>query len=101
MAKHKVATVDQIVERNCQLIQVADKELILIKLDGQIYAMDNLCSHADASLCDGEIDGDEIICPLHFARFNIKNGAVTEPPAIDDQKVYAVEVIDNEVYVEI
>lgn len=50
------------------------KEYCIIHKEGKIYAIDNLCPHQGASLGLGEIKGDEIICPLHQWRFNIKTG---------------------------
>lgn len=50
------------------------KEYCIIHLNGKIYAIDNLCPHQGASLGLGEIKGEEIICPLHQWRFNIKTG---------------------------
>lgn len=50
-------------------------EYCIVNLKGEIYAIDNLCPHQNASLGLGEIKGDEIICPLHQYRFNLKTGA--------------------------
>lgn len=52
-----------------------DKEYCIVNLNGDIYAIDNICPHQGASLGLGEIKGDEIICPLHQWRFNVKTGA--------------------------
>lgn len=51
------------------------EEYCIVQLNGKIYAMDNLCPHQGASMGMGDIVGDEIICPLHQYRFNIKNGS--------------------------
>ena len=51
------------------------KEYFIVNLNGEIYALDNICPHQGASLGLGEIKGEEIICPLHQWRFNVKTGA--------------------------
>jgi 3-phenylpropionate/trans-cinnamate dioxygenase ferredoxin subunit len=50
------------------------------------------CTHAEASLCEGEIAGNEIVCPLHFATFNIMTGEATGPPACDPVNTYEVRI---------
>lgn len=50
-------------------------EYCIAKINGEIFAIDNLCPHKGASLGLGEIVGDEIICPLHQWRFNLKDGS--------------------------
>lgn len=66
-------------------------EYCLVNLKGEIYAIDNICPHQTASLGLGEIKGEEIICPLHQYRFNIKTGKCNiEKYAV---KRYEVEVL--------
>ena len=82
MAEHvKVASLSELHERSCRRVEVAGRKIGLFLLDGEVFAIDDTCTHAEASLCEGEIDGDEIVCPLHFATFDIKTGACTGPPA--------------------
>ena len=49
--------------------------------DGEVFAIDDTCTHQDASLADGWLEGCEIECPLHASRFNLRTGAVDAPPA--------------------
>ena len=68
------------------------QEYCIVNLEGELHAIDNLCPHQSASLGLGEIKGDEIICPLHQYRFNLKTGACN----IEKYGVsrYTVEVSD-------
>jgi nitrite reductase/ring-hydroxylating ferredoxin subunit len=57
---------------------------------GTLYATDDTCTHGDASLADGEIDGEEIICPYHAGAFNIRSGLATSGPCEAPLTTYAV-----------
>ena len=66
---------------------------------GAIYATDELCTHADASLCDGDIEGCSVVCPLHFGSFDIKTGQAQNPPACDDLKTYETKIEGDEIHI--
>jgi nitrite reductase/ring-hydroxylating ferredoxin subunit len=69
-------------------------------LEGEPYCTDDLCTHEDNMLSDGGyIDGDEVECAYHGARFNVKTGEATRFPAPSSIRSYAVEVRDGYVYV--
>lgn len=80
-------------------VWVGDQRVLLANLDGVFYALDDLCSHALAVMSAGWLDGDEIICPLHGARFNVKTGQVLSSPAEEDLKVFAVKIEGEKVLV--
>lgn len=67
----------------------------VINLGGTFYAIDNICTHAYAELCDGMIFGDRIQCPLHGAQFNIRTGAAETPPAYEPLKTYPVRILND------
>lgn len=82
--------------------EIAGRRIAIFNLHGEFFATDDTCTHAWASLSEGQmISGDEIICPLHFATFNIKTGQCTGGPAIDDLKTYAVRQIGDEIQIEV
>lgn len=80
-------------------VSVGGKLLALYNIDGEIFATDEKCTHADFSLCEGNIEGCSIVCPLHFARFDIKTGAVMDPPACEDLNTYETKVEGDEIHV--
>ncbi|WP_185084135.1 bifunctional 3-phenylpropionate/cinnamic acid dioxygenase ferredoxin subunit [Nonomuraea muscovyensis] len=67
--------------------------------DGEIYAIDDTCTHQDASLADGWLEGCEIECPLHASRFDLRTGEVDAPPAKRPVRTHRVVVEDDVVYV--
>ncbi|HEU0203166.1 MAG TPA: non-heme iron oxygenase ferredoxin subunit [Burkholderiaceae bacterium] len=71
--------------------------LAVFQLDDGFYVTDDTCSHGEASLCDGFVDGDEVECPWHSGKFCIKDGSATVFPAIAPIKVYRTRVVDGQV----
>ena len=67
--------------------------------DGDVYAIDDTCTHQDASLADGWLEGCEVECPLHASRFDLRTGAVDAPPAKRPVRTHRVEVVDGVVFV--
>jgi 3-phenylpropionate/trans-cinnamate dioxygenase ferredoxin subunit len=67
--------------------------------DGQIFAIDDTCTHQDASLADGWLEGCEIECPLHASRFDLRTGQVDAPPAKKPVRTHQVTVTDGVVHV--
>jgi 3-phenylpropionate/trans-cinnamate dioxygenase ferredoxin subunit len=68
--------------------------------DGELFAVDDTCTHQDASLADGWVEGCEVECPLHASRFNLRNGAVDAPPAKLPIRVHQVVVLGGQIMVE-
>ena len=69
--------------------------------DGEVLAIDDTCTHQDASLADGWLEGCEVECPLHASRFDLRTGQVDAPPAKRPVRTHRVEVRDGHVYVEL
>ena len=95
----KVAAVSDVPEGETLAVE-ADNELVcLYNLGGRIYATDDICTHEEASLAEGFIEGDCIECPLHQARFHIPTGEVRAPPADTDLRVFPVNVEGKDILV--
>jgi naphthalene 1,2-dioxygenase system ferredoxin subunit len=74
-------------------------ELALYDVGGEIFATDNLCTHAQAFLTDGTLAGDIVECPLHGGRFSVRSGAGLGPPIPCDLKTYPARVAEGEIQV--
>ncbi len=77
------------------------KEVALFRLVDGIFATENSCSHEYSQLSEGMIMGDDVYCPKHGSRFDIRTGAVRDLPATRPVKTYPVKVEDGVVYVKI
>ena len=82
-------------------VEIAGRSVALYEADGQLFATDNICTHAYARLSDGWLDGTTIECPLHAARFDICTGAVLDPPATEDLKTYPVRIAGDEIQIKL
>jgi NAD(P)H-dependent nitrite reductase small subunit len=97
----RVAASADVKEGEAIAVNVGDVQIALCRVDGTIYAFENVCPHAYALLSDGFIEGNEIECPLHAARFEISTGQCLAPPADRDLMTYAVKVEGEDVLVEV
>ncbi|MEX2599386.1 MAG: non-heme iron oxygenase ferredoxin subunit [Dehalococcoidia bacterium] len=81
-------------------VEINGVALALYLLNGKPYCTDDLCSHEDNFLsAGGYVDGDEVECAFHGARFDIKTGSPTQSPASYPIRTFPVEVRDGQVYV--
>ena len=97
----KVAARSEIPNGAGRSFEVEGRTIAVFNLDGAFYAIDEECTHAGGPLSEGTIDGEEIECPWHQGRFNIKTGAVVGPPPMNDVARYNVRVSGEDVEVEI
>lgn len=75
-------------------------DVALVKTeDGEIFAIDNTCTHALASLAEGWVEGETVECPLHAAAFCLKTGAALTLPATEPVTTHAVDIRGDEVYI--
>jgi naphthalene 1,2-dioxygenase system ferredoxin subunit len=82
-------------------VEVGGRSIAIYDCNGQLFATDNVCTHAYACLSDGWLDGETIECPLHAARFNIRTGKVLDPPATEDLRTYPVRAVADEIQVKL
>lgn len=103
MAEHfvTVAKRDFLEPGELMYVEVDDEPVCLINLDGELHALNDMCTHEEASLSDGTIVGDEIECPLHGGAFNIRTGEPTSFPVAVATEKYAVRIVGDEVQVSV
>jgi nitrite reductase/ring-hydroxylating ferredoxin subunit len=71
----------------------------LINLEGEFFALNDCCTHEEASLSDGEIVGDEIECPLHGGAFEIRTGQPVAFPVVVPAQTYRVRVVGDKIQI--
>ena len=101
MTWQTLARIDDIPEDAPLETGTRERPLALYRVDGRVYCTGNLCTHAEAYLSDGYLEGFEIECPLHGARFDIRTGAALCVPASRDIPVYPARVVGGEVQVDL
>ncbi len=97
----RVAGLADIPDRRGLRVNAGRHQIALFKLGEKVYAINDRCTHADASLAEGELMGEEVTCPLHFACFNVRTGSCTGPPAEEDVHTYETRVVDGHVEVKV
>lgn len=100
--KIKVAKVADVPEGELKKVMVHNDPVSLFKIDGQIYATANICTHEECALDENHImHGDIVECTCHGSQFNVKTGANILPPAAEPLKTYRVTIEDEKVFVEL
>jgi 3-phenylpropionate/trans-cinnamate dioxygenase ferredoxin subunit len=80
-------------------VEIDDQTLVVFNIAGTYFAIEDVCSHDDGPLGDGELAGHEVICPRHGARFDVRTGKSLTLPAIVDIPAYPVRVTGGEVQI--
>lgn len=96
---HDVAAASEMPAGSRRTLDIDGRALLVINLDGEFFAVEDLCTHDGGDLGSGDIDGDQIVCPRHGARFCIRTGEVKAPPAYEDILTFPVRVHDGMVQV--
>ncbi len=97
----KVAEVGELAPGEKKQIDIDGLEIALFNVDGQYYAIEDVCTHDGAPLAHGKFTGEEIICPRHGARFNVRTGQALCLPAVEPVETYKVKVEGNDILVEV
>lgn len=100
MTGERVGSVDDIPEGEVRVVECAGRSLALSNVDGELYAIDNVCTHDNGPLGEGRLQRGRIICPRHGAAFDAKTGKVLSLPAVRDVAAYDVTVEGDDVLVE-
>lgn len=95
----KVAEVTELAPGRMKMVEWGEDQVLLVNLDGSMYACDNICTHAGAPLNEGSLEGELVECPLHGSVFNVTNGEVVGPPAEDELRVFQVRVDGQDILV--
>jgi 3-phenylpropionate/trans-cinnamate dioxygenase ferredoxin component len=96
-----VAAIDELVSGERKFLLINGSKILLVRLDDGYYAIDDTCTHEEESLSDGAIDGCEIECSRHGARFDIKTGEVKSLPAVIPLRTYKVIINEKDVMIDL
>ena len=94
-----VASLADVPESGLKTVQVDGSNLVLVRRDGRVYALEDRCSHEEFPLSAGEVTGDQITCALHGARFDLASGTPKALPAVLPVRTFECRVQGDEVQV--
>lgn len=95
----KVGRVEDIHAGVTTVVEIEGRTIILAKMNGEVFALQNMCTHDGGLLGDADIIDGQIECPRHGARFDIKTGEATRMPAVAELDTFEVKIEDGDVYV--
>jgi len=101
MAFVRAARLNDVLPGRVKVVEVGDEEVALCSVDGEIYAVANVCTHDNGPLAQGYLIGNEIECPRHGARFNVQTGEVKSLPAIIPLPTFEVKIEGDEILVNV
>ncbi len=101
MAFVKVAEVGDIPPGRVKTVEAGDEDIALCNVNGEICAIADVCTHDDGPLGDGYLLGEEIECPRHGARFNVRSGEVKTLPAIIPLPTFEVKIEGDDILVDV
>lgn len=78
-------------------IEIDGKPIVILNINGEYYSIGDVCSHDDGPVGEGNVEGYEIICPRHGARFDLRTGKVLALPAFVDIPAYPVRVVGDQI----
>ena len=95
----RVAVVGDLPDPGYELMEIADRMVVLFHIEGKYYCLDDVCTHDGGPLSDGCLDGKSIVCPRHGAKFDICTGKALTMPATEDTLSHEVKIEGDEVFV--
>ena len=102
MARYRVASVADLPEETLKRVDAGSTPVCLAHAEGgKFYALNDICTHEEFYLSEGELWGMDVECPQHGSRFNLQTGKVTGLPAVIPAETYPVTVEDGDVYVDV
>ena len=97
----QVATVSEIPTDGKITVECDEQLVVLIHVDGQYHCIDDVCTHDGGPLGEGELDGCQIICPRHGARFDVRDGAALTMPATHATRSHEVRIEGQNILVKL
>lgn len=90
-----IAPVEELPSGGRLFVELDGQPIVILNLAGQLFAIGDVCTHDNGPLGDGEVEGHEVICPRHGARFDLRTGQATGLPAVVDIPAYPVRMADG------
>jgi 3-phenylpropionate/trans-cinnamate dioxygenase ferredoxin subunit len=94
-----VAAAGDIAPGDYEIAETDEHVIAVFNVDGELYAIEDVCTHDGEELTGGPVEGDQIICPRHGARFCLRSGKALTAPAYEDLPTYPVRIKDGRIQV--
>ena len=97
LPEQKVGQVSDYPTGTMKLAEVAGKQILIVNVDGKIYAIANTCTHQGGPLNEGTLEGKLVRCPWHGGRFDVTTGKVVGPPPKKDEQAFQIKILGNDI----
>ena len=91
----EIAPAEELPNGERLFVEIEGKPIVIFNIAGQFFSIGDVCSHDDGPVGEGDIEGDNIVCPRHGAEFEIRTGKAVQLPAVVDIPAYPVRVVDG------
>lgn len=95
----RVAETKDIQPSTMKAVDLASERFCIVNVEGNYYAIGNICTHVGGPLNEGTLEGYEVECPWHGSKFDVRTGEATKPPARQAVPKYEVKIEDNNILV--
>jgi nitrite reductase/ring-hydroxylating ferredoxin subunit len=95
----KIGPVNDVPEGEMKSYTISERMIAIANVEGDLHAFDDVCTHQQCSLAEGELDGATVECPCHGSQFDVTTGEVINGPATDPVDVFQVQTQDGELQV--
>ena len=100
MSDERVAAASDVPVNEVRVVECAGRSLALSNIDGEFYAIDNICTHDGGPLGEGRIRNGRVLCPRHGAAFDAKTGRVISLPAVKSVQAYPVTREGDDLFID-
>lgn len=94
-----VGTSEDIANNECKVVDLDDDLVAIYNLDGEYFAIEDLCTHDGGDLSSGWVEDGCAVCPRHGAQFDIRTGKVMSPPAYEDIHAFPIRIQEGRILV--
>ncbi len=94
---YPVVSLDELPSGERIFLEIDNMSIVIFNIAGDVYALEDRCTHDNGRLGEGEIEGFEIICPRHGARFDVRDGRALTLPAVEPTRYFPTRIIDNQI----
>ncbi len=97
----RACTLSALADESALQVELAGEPVCIARSNGEVFAIDDVCSHADVALSEGDVEDGTVECWLHGSRFDLRTGEATSLPAAQPVPVFPVKVEGDEVLVDV
>ncbi|MGD0203876.1 MAG: Rieske (2Fe-2S) protein [Candidatus Bathyarchaeia archaeon] len=95
----KLASISDVKPNIMMGLEINDKKILLVNVNGSYYAIGNVCTHRGCQLSKGKLQGETVVCPCHGSTFDLKTGNFVKGPTKKPEPVYELKVENNDIMI--